>query len=185
MRRAFIVSPCRLTHRVYDFSRMDAPRISSRQHPLVRRCRDVAARRIEGTVLLDGEHLVTEALDVGLPVEAVLTDGRPRPILSLLAARRITHYIASEGVLAAASPVRTPSGVVALASWTPGRVNAVVSGREALVIAMVGVQDPGNVGGIIRTAYALGATGVLALDGTADPSGWKVLRGAMGSTFRI
>ena len=179
------MSPCRLTHRVYDFSRMDARRISSRQHPLVRRCRDAAGRRLDGTVLLDGEHLVTEALDVGLPVEAVLTDGRPRPLLSRLAARGVAHYIAGEGVLAAASPVRTPSGVVALASWTPGPLSAVVSGREALVIGMVGVQDPGNVGGIIRSAYALGATGVLALDGTADPSGWKVLRGAMGSTFRL
>jgi len=47
------------------------------------------------------------------------------------------------------------------------------------------VQDPGNVGAIIRAAEACGATGALAGEGTADPFGWKALRGAMGSTFRL
>jgi TrmH family RNA methyltransferase len=47
------------------------------------------------------------------------------------------------------------------------------------------VQDPGNVGSVIRSAHALGATGVLALGATADPAGWKALRGAMGSTFHL
>ena len=51
--------------------------------------------------------------------------------------------------------------------------------------ALVDVQDPGNVGAVIRAADALGASGVAALDGTAHPGGWKALRGAMGSTFRV
>ena len=48
-----------------------------------------------------------------------------------------------------------------------------------------GIQDAGNVGAIIRAADGCGATGVIALEGTADPFGWKALRGAMGSTFRL
>jgi len=56
---------------------------------------------------------------------------------------------------------------------------------RALVLLLAGLQDPGNVGAIIRTAAASGATGVAAIEGTANPFGWKALRGAMGGTFRI
>jgi TrmH family RNA methyltransferase len=53
------------------------------------------------------------------------------------------------------------------------------------LLGLVGVQDPGNVGSAIRTADALGATGVITFDGSAHPGGAKALRGAMGSTFRL
>jgi TrmH family RNA methyltransferase len=164
---------------------MEAVRISSRQHPFIKRCREAADRRLDGTVLLDGEHLLAEALAADIPLQGVLTDERPRSVLSSVDARRVQRYIGGGTVLEAASPVRTPSGVVALASWAPARMADVLAARDALVVGMIDVQDPGNVGGIIRSAHALGATGVLALDSTADPSGWKVLRGAMGSTFKM
>jgi TrmH family RNA methyltransferase len=88
-------------------------------------------------------------------------------------------------VLDAASPVRSPTGVVALATWTPAPIARLFAPAPALAIGLVDVQDPGNVGGVIRSADALHATGVAALDGTADPAGWKAMRGAMGSTFRV
>ena len=53
------------------------------------------------------------------------------------------------------------------------------------MLVLAGVQDPGNVGAIVRAAEACGATGIVCTDGTADPFGWKALRGAMGSTFRV
>jgi TrmH family RNA methyltransferase len=53
------------------------------------------------------------------------------------------------------------------------------------LLGLVGVQDPGNVGSAIRTADALGATGVICFDQSASPAGYKALRGAMGSTFRL
>ena len=54
-----------------------------------------------------------------------------------------------------------------------------------LVVVLAGLQDPGNVGAIIRAAAAFGASGVIAIEGSANPFGWKALRGAMGGTFRI
>jgi TrmH family RNA methyltransferase len=54
-----------------------------------------------------------------------------------------------------------------------------------LVLVLVGVQDPGNVGAIVRAAEACGATAVICAGVTADPFGWKALRGGMGSTFRM
>lgn len=164
---------------------MNPTHITSRQHSFVQRCRAVAHRQEPGTVLLDGEHLVVEAIDAGIRLEGVLTDGQSRPTLDALDTRGVTRYVGSDTVLAAASPVRTTSGVVALASWMPATIDDVLAGDPSIVVAMLGVQDPGNMGGIIRSVYALGASGIIALEGTADPGGWKALRGAMGSTFRL
>jgi TrmH family RNA methyltransferase len=74
--------------------------------------------------------------------------------------------------------------VVAIARWAPVPVDRVLAPPVRL-LGLVGVQDPGNVGSAIRTAEALGATGVIAFDGSAHPGGAKALRGAMGSTFRL
>ena len=64
-------------------------------------------------------------------------------------------------------------------------MDRVFDGDAPIVIGLVDVQDPGNAGSVIRCADALAAAGVLALGASADPGGWKALRGAMGSTFRV
>ena len=77
------------------------------------------------------------------------------------------------------------------AAWSPSRSGprprSPISSpaRQTLVLALDGVQDPGNVGGIIRSADALGASGVVAAGHSADPGNWKSLRGSAGSIFRI
>jgi TrmH family RNA methyltransferase len=87
--------------------------------------------------------------------------------------------------MAAISPTRTPVGVVALADRPRIDPAAAVAGSEPLIVVAVDVQDPGNMGALIRSAEAGGATGVVATTGSADPFGWKALRGAMGSAFRL
>jgi TrmH family RNA methyltransferase len=160
-------------------------RITSRQHPFVQRCRAVADRRAGAAILLDGVHLVREALRAGLTVEGVLTEDRSHDLDADLDALGIPRYEGTTAVLAAASPVRTPSGIVAIAEWTPAAPDRLLAAASPLVVGLVDVQDPGNVGGVIRSAHALGATGVLALGASADPAGWKALRGSMGSTFHL
>lgn len=163
------------------------PRVTSRQHAFVRRCRELAARRgeTEGLVLLDGEHLLTEALAAGVPIEGVLTDGRGADVVRHAREAGAPIYEASASVLAAASPVKQPSGVVSVARWMPGPLARALDGRVPLVVGLVDVQDPGNLGSTIRAAAGLDATGVVVLDRSADPGGWRAMRGAMGSTFRI
>ena len=162
-----------------------ATRITSRQHAVVQRCRRIARRAEPGIVLLDGDHLVSEALDAAVRLELLLTDGRSRELAARAQASGAAVYECSGSVLEAASPVQTPSGVVALARWRAVPVDDALQGAEALVLGLCDVQDPGNVGSAIRSADALGATGVLVLDGAAHPGGWKALRGSMGSTFRL
>jgi TrmH family RNA methyltransferase len=85
----------------------------------------------------------------------------------------------------ALSPVRTPTGVTALARRPLERWDAIFAPAPALIVVAVGVQDPGNVGAMIRSAEAGGATGVVLAGAAVDPWGWKALRAAMGSTFRL
>jgi RNA methyltransferase, TrmH family len=117
-------------------------------------------------------------------VQLVLTDGRHAALAERARSAGAAIHEGSAAVLEAASPVTSPTGVVALAHWQPQDVSDVLA-ADAPVIGLVGVQDPGNVGSVIRSADALGAGGVLLLDSSADPGSWKCLRGAMGSTFRI
>ena len=94
-------------------------------------------------------------------------------------------YTANPAVLEAASPVKSPTGIVAIARWQAAGVRQVLAAQPALVVCADRVQDPGNTGAIIRAAEAAGATGVVTTAGSADPFGWKALRGSMGSAFRL
>ena len=120
-----------------------------------------------------------------MSLDLLLHDDTAHAIARRAHAAGATVHACSRSVLDAASPVRSPSGVVALARWSATSITASLTSDAALALGLCDVQDPGNVGAAIRAADALGATGVLALDGTADPHGWKVQRGAMGSTFHL
>lgn len=165
-------------------------RISSRQNPVIRRFRELARAPHPDVVLLDGEHLLAEALASGLPIEvAAFSDRLAEDRIAALGdrARRggARVLVVADEVAAAMSPVRHPSGVVAIAGRPRATLDDVLAPVPQMVIVLNEVQDPGNVGAIVRVAEACGATGVLATGGSADPFGWKALRGSMGSAFRL
>jgi TrmH family RNA methyltransferase len=165
-------------------------RIASRQNALVRRFRDLAKSGSEpGAALLDGEHLVREALRSTVPLDVVAVIDTASPALMALArdaaAAGARVIEVSQAVIAAMSPVREPSGIVAIARCAPSRLGECLEHSPQLVLVLAGIQDAGNVGAMIRTAEACGATGLVCSTGTADPFGWKALRGGMGSTFRL
>jgi TrmH family RNA methyltransferase len=196
-RRAGAVGP------LFRTSPSDAPdstivssmeRITSRQNPVVRQFRaliDAGERRQANGehILLDGAHLLEEALAADLPLDVVAIGDEPVEHTTGLgrraAARGARLLSVSANVLAAISPVRQPSGVVAIARHRPSSIESVFAAGSPLVLLLSEVQDPGNVGAAIRAAEACGATGVITSPGSADPFGWKALRGAMGSSFRI
>jgi RNA methyltransferase, TrmH family len=163
--------------------------ISSRQNPVVKRFRD-AAESQSTSLLLEGAHLLEEALAAGIDIEIVaLTDaaasGSAGTLAERAAAKGARVVSVTDRVLSAMSPVRKPSGVVALAKRPAPALDDALTGSPPLVLMLSDVQDPGNVGAIIRVADACRATAVIASEGTADPFGWKALRGSMGSAFRM
>src|SRR4029450_13036112 len=145
--------------------------VSSRQHPLVARFRE-AARRPGDTMLLDGPHLLAEALGSGVIVEvaALERNALERPEISGLSRTRgiVNVVTVSDSVVSAISPSRTPVGVVAIAQRPGNDPLTAIAGERPMVVVAVDVQDPGNVGALVRSAEAGGATGVVATSGSAD-----------------
>ena len=140
-------------------------------------------------MLLDGPHLIEEALSAAIRVETVALEGDVRDDIATVAHRAVAAgarlVTVSPSVLAAMSPVRQPSGIVAIAHRIERTLDDALAAAPQLVLMLDEVQDPGNLGAIIRVADACGATGVVAGKGTADAMGWKALRGSMGSVFRV
>ncbi len=164
--------------------------ITSRRNPLVVRFREVARGREADVLLLDGSHLVESALSAGVRVTAALVAAdrvnRPdvAPLVAALGATGARLAAATAPVMDAASPVRSASPIVALADRPRVDEDRLYGGAAPILIA-ASVQDPGNLGAIVRVAHAAGAAGVVAADGAADPFGWKALRGSMGSIFHL
>ena len=168
--------------------------ISSRQNPIVRTFRAAAADppKDGSRLLLDGVHLVHEARAAGVALEHVaisaahLENGSEAGALAAALGREGVDVMAvTEPVMRALSPVRTPSGVVALAARPPVSLDDILRRSEAVVVAAVDVQDPGNLGALLRAAEAGGATGVVVCGASAQPFSWKSIRGSMGSALRL
>jgi len=136
---------------------------------------------------LEGPHLVEEALRAGLRIEAVLVaDSAERHLAKLrkLLPARLRVLRTSDRLFAGIAPTATPQGIAALAA-APAWTLEDLLGANPLVVGIAGLQDPGNVGAIVRTSEAFGATGVIACRGAADPLGPKALRASAGSALRL
>jgi TrmH family RNA methyltransferase len=166
--------------------------ISNRQHPVVRAFRELAsAPDVSGArLLLDGVHLVRAAKPATLEVVVVASSRLAQPteegsLAEALERGGVEVLAAKDATFAAMSPVRSPSGIVAIAKGQPTAAEAICHDPRAFVLAAVDVQDPGNLGSLIRAAEAGGATGILVCGASASPFSWKALRGSMGSALRL
>lgn len=168
--------------------------ISSRQNPIVAAFRMLADEPDPtGTrLLLDGAHLVNDARSSGLRFETVavaasrLTSQTEEGLLAQRLEREGIDVVeASDAVFDALSPVRSPSGIVAIAGRRSVSAADICAQPDGFILAAVDVQEPGNVGALIRVAEAGGMTGALVCGVSASPFSWKALRGSMGSVLRL
>lgn len=154
----------------------------------LRALRRVKGRREHGMLLVEGPAVARDALDAGAVVrEGLYTDaaaGDPalaRLLVDLRAAGAELEQVAEADFAEFADTV-TPQGLLLVVDIPLRRLTDVRMPRLAVLDA---VQDPGNVGTLIRAADALGAGGVAVLPGTADPWNPKAVRAAAGASFRI
>ncbi len=171
----------------------DPVKITSRHNPGLRRFRLALEGRNRGAVLLEGVKLVGEALEGALrPLEALVSPVLPsRPggaelLERLLALPRPFRVLeAPERVFDGLSGVERSQGVLLLVerkTWEEEELLGEGRGKTFLLV-LCGVQDPGNVGALVRSARAAGATGALLLPGTADPLKPKALRASAGQAL--
>ena len=164
--------------------------VQSRHNPALRHLarlgRERKYRRSTGEMLCEGEKMLREALSSGAQIQTLLVRaGREAELSTLLgqaAASGAALYTAPDALFALASEVETPQSVVFSCRqpvWTAQALN----GRQQ-VLLLDGLQDPGNLGTILRTAEAFALGAVVLCEGCADPFSPKVVRSTMGAVFR-
>lgn len=168
-------------------------KITSRDNSLLRRARAVRDGKIEESIFVEGLRLCEEALTSGLKIEAVIYSDaiarkeRAAHLIEKLGKASQKLASVNERLLASISYTKTPQGIVLLAA-RPSSDEASFKARQTAspqLVVMHGINNPVNVGAILRTAEAAGVTGVIATANTSDPFSPKALRGAMGSAFRL
>jgi TrmH family RNA methyltransferase len=168
-------------------------KISSRDNSLLRQARSVRDGKVDELIFVEGLRLAEEALHSGLKIEAVIYSDeiseKERAARFIEAVGLVCNRIASvsEKLLATISYTKTPQGVILLAKRPESAKDKleISEGRLPLLVILHGLNNPVNVGAIMRSAEAAGATGVITTAKTADPFSPKSLRGAMGSAFRL
>ncbi|WP_052667384.1 TrmH family RNA methyltransferase [Nitriliruptor alkaliphilus] len=161
----------------------DTPVLTSTRNPRVRAAASLSRRRervARGQHLAEGPRAVAEALAAGQVVEVLLTPDR-RGELEIPAGVEVT--VVADHVLAAVADAASPQGIVAVVATPLAALGDAMTGD--LVLVLDRVADPGNVGTIVRTADAAGASGVVVTVGSADPFGPKAARAAVGSTYHL
>ncbi len=164
--------------------------ITSTQNPAVKQWAGLLTKKgrdEQQRYLIEGAHLVQEALRAGYPIETIIFSeerGIPNEIKAY-EGKQAEWISVSEAVLKKCTDARTPQAVCAVVRRMPMSWNALIEKQQALVVLVDGVQDPGNLGTIIRSADAAGADGVLIGKGTVDLYNPKTLRSTMGSLFHL
>jgi TrmH family RNA methyltransferase len=165
--------------------------IVSPQNPRVKEWTQLLDRRgraKQGKYIIEGFHLVEEAVKAKAEIVTIvysLDKGKPAELFT--AAEERTEWIGvSQAVLEKCSDTQTPQGIFAVVEKpTLNAEELGASGLGDLVVVVDGVQDPGNLGTIIRSADAVGASGVLLGAGTVDVYNPKTIRSTMGSLFHL
>ena len=165
--------------------------VTSRQNALVKDLRQSftqAELTDDGHYAIEGVHILEEAIRSGLRAKAVFfsqsAEQRAARLLPQLSAQT-ELLLLPDDVFKSAVPSDSPQGVAALIKPRASKLDQLLTAESPLIIGAAGLQDPGNLGTMIRSAEAFSATGVLLLENTVSPLNPKVVRASAGSIFRL
>jgi len=167
-------------------------RIEGRHNALVKELRQAFARadRTEnGDCAIEGLRIMEEAIRSGLRFRAIFFKESAQNLAERLMPQIGTHVeslLLPDKLFDGSVPSETPQGVAALVRWKEFSLADVLERLQiGPVIVVVGLQDPGNLGTILRSAEAFGSAGVVVGEGTVSPFNSKVIRASAGSIFRL
>jgi TrmH family RNA methyltransferase len=171
---------------------MNLETITSRDNSLLKLARSVRDGKTTELIFVEGLRLCEEALHSGLTLEALIVSEelaakeKSATIIAGFAEVSRRAALVSEKLLESISYTKTPQGIIVLA-FRPETSEQTFAARQkqSLIVVMHRINNPVNVGAILRTAEAAGASGAIATQNTTDPFSPKALRGAMGSAFRL
>ncbi|MCP3982362.1 MAG: RNA methyltransferase [bacterium] len=168
-----------------------------RHHPTIRRIRalrrDAALRRAEGLYVAEGPRLAAEALASGARVELALTSPRLEQradgaaLLAALRERDVPHEQVADNVIDGLQDARSPQPALLLLERSEDSLERCLGrpGEVPLIVVAHRIQDPGNLGALLRTSEAAAASSLVAVGESADLFHPRVVRAAMGSSFRL
>jgi len=179
-------------------SRTDQPakqrlrRVEGRHNTLVKEMRRAFSRAElteDGACAIEGVRIVEEAIRSGLRFDAVFfresAEGQAKRLLPQIGAH-VETAVLPDKLFASVVPSETPQGVAALVRYRQSSLEDLLAKlATGPLVVVAGLQDPGNLGTILRSAEAFGAAGVLLGEGTVSPFNAKVVRGSAGSLFRL
>jgi len=144
----------------------------------------------QGWLAFEGPHLLEVALDAGpvATVHSVLVSRSARARFPELLGRLTKETEVTQvpdRLFQQVAQTQTPQGVAALVELRPPDLDEILNRRDVLLLVACGLQDPGNLGTIMRSAEALGASAVLTLEETVSPLNPKAVRSSAGAIFRI
>lgn len=168
--------------------------IDSLKHPVIQFLRSLCHEKDRDKYdqfLLEGTFLLAQAISDGVPLSYVVytprfaIDDQNHPLLSALNSLNIPHYMIGDGLMAKIIPSEHRPSVVASAKKYMLNHQDFHISRQALLLFVDQIQDPGNLGTIIRTADAANVDGVLISSSKIDPYSRKSVRASMGSIFHV
>ena len=172
-------------------TRVLTEQITSRHNPLIKRAQRIRDGEEPLHLFIEGSRLVDEALRSSTLLEALIYTAsfaeseKGEAVLSRVARAHVRGAMVPEPIMRTICDTETPQGVVALGTRPRFELDNLLDNECPLVVALDGLQDPGNVGTIVRATEAAGGSGVVTTPGTAEVYGPKALRASMGSAFRL
>lgn len=183
--------PCAMYHQAVAIDVSRLRKIDSPQNALIKQLRKAfraGERTDDGYCAIESVKTIEEAIRSGLRLRAVIFSdsgqSRSQRLLPQLSSH-VETVVVPDDVFAGVVATETPQGVAALVKIPAYTLEDVAKAEDSLVVVAAGVQDPGNLGTLVRSAEAFGAAGVVTTEGSASQFNPKVIRASAGSMFRL